>query len=82
LQQIAAGPQYAGRFATTIVEIVAGHRRQQSATFLPRAFVAVRESVERVAVLRIKEHQRCAAIRQGLQQHERIATLCWIPRKI
>jgi hypothetical protein len=76
LQQIAAGPQYAGRFATTSVEIVAGHRRQQSATFLPRAFVAVRESVERVVVLRIKEHQRCATIRQGLQQHERIAALC------
>ena len=76
LQQITARPQYAGRFATTIVDIVAGHRRQQSAAFLPRAFVAVRESVERVAVLGIKEHQRCAAIRQGLQQHERIATLC------
>ena len=42
LQQIAAGPQYAGRFATTSVDIVAGHRWQQSAAFLPRAFVAVR----------------------------------------
>jgi len=76
LQQIAAWPQYPGRFATTSVDIVAGHRWQPSAAFLPRAFVTVREPVERVAVLWIKEHQRCAAVRQGLQQHERIATLC------
>jgi hypothetical protein len=40
LQQIATRPQYAGRFATTSVDIVAGHRRQTSAAFLTRAFVA------------------------------------------
>jgi hypothetical protein len=43
---------------------------------LARAFVAVREPVENVAVLRIKEHQRCAPIRQVSQQHERITALC------
>jgi hypothetical protein len=48
---------------------------------VPRAFVAVREFVERAAVLWIKKHQRCAAIRQVSQQHERVATLSRIPPK-
>jgi hypothetical protein len=37
--------------------------------------------VEDAAMLRIKEHQRCAAIRQVSQQQERVATLSRIPPK-
>jgi hypothetical protein len=78
-QNIAARPQYPRHLAAAGVNMLARHRRQQSTLFLSCALVAVCKSIQCVAVLRIKEHEPRAAIRQRLQQRERVAALCRIP---
>jgi hypothetical protein len=74
--EVSAGLEYVCALDANVVDVLLGHRRQCGTSTLTRAFIAEFQMVEDAAVLWIKEHQRCAAIRQGSQQHDRIPTLC------
>ena len=74
--RIAAGPEHAGDFTGALVGIVFCHLRQRDARPLAAdAFIAKGQLVEHAPELRIEEHQRRAAVRQRLQQRQRIAVL-------
>src|SRR6516225_1407423 len=68
--EVSAGLEYACALEANVVDILLGHRPQCGTSTLTRAFIAEFQMVEDAAVLWIKEHQRCAAIRQGSQQHD------------
>jgi hypothetical protein len=70
--EVSGGLEYACALEANVVDILLSHRRQCGTSTLTRAFIAEFQVVEDAAMPRIKEHQRCAAIQQGLQ-HERIA---------
>src|SRR5262249_33931517 len=86
-QTISIGPEHeiAGRLEdsraldATSVDVVVAHRGQFGAPSLTFTFIAELQFVQHAAVLWIEEHQRRAAVRQRLQQRERIAVLRNIP---
>src|SRR5215472_13016604 len=73
--EIAAFLEDAGALDAAGVDVVLAHRRQGSASPLAFTLVAEFQLVEHAAMLRIKEHQRRAGVRQRPQQDERIPAL-------
>ena len=70
-QQVTTRFEHPHRLAVALIDILAGHRRQQETTFLSSALVAEFQLIHHVAKLWIEEHEGRTSIRQRMQELER-----------